>query len=107
MKENTPTTMNANEAKTPEFLELTQAGQCLYSHLRNDRFIYESYTQTAIEAIVNDGLSISSEDVRKYVRRAIYRASWEVEKYYGLTPTAQDVEQVTRNYVAYIVKCAK
>lgn len=92
---------------TTEFSELSHAGQCLDIYLHNDSFIYEDYTQKAIEAIVNDGLSISSEDVRKYVKGAIYRASWQVEEYDHLTPTAQDVEQVTRNYVAYIVDCAK
>jgi len=97
----------ANETKAPEFSELSHAGQRLDIYLHNDSFIYEYYTQKAIEAIVNDGLSISSEDVRKYVKGAIYRASWQVEKYDHMTPTAQDIEQVTRNYVAYIVDCAK
>lgn len=99
--------MNANKTKTPEFSELTPAGQCLYSYLRKDSFIYESYTQKAIEAIVNDGQTISSEEVRKYIKNAIRQASWQVEKDDHLTPTAQDIEQVTRNYVAYIVDCAK
>lgn len=99
--------MNTNETKAPEFSELSHAGQRLDIYLRNDSFIYEYYTQKAIEAIVNDGLLISSEDVRRYVRNAIRRASWQVEKYDHLTPTAQDIEQVTRNYVAYIVDCAK
>lgn len=98
---------SASKTKASEFSELSHAGQCLDIYLHNDSFIYEYYTQKAIEAIVNDGLSISSEDVRKYVKGAIYRASWQVEKYDHLTPTAQEVEQVTRNYVAYIVNCAK
>lgn len=102
---NTPSTMNAKE--TTEFSELSHAGQRLDNYLHNDSFIYEYYTQKAIEAIVNDGLSITSEDVRRYVRNAIDHASFQVEKYDHLTPTAQDVEQVTRNYVAYIVDCAK
>lgn len=102
---NNTSTMNANE--TTESIELSHAGQCLDIYLHNDSFIYESYTQKAIEAIANDGLLISSEAVRRYVRNAIDHASWQVEKYDHLTPTAQDIEQVTRNYVAYIVDCAK
>lgn len=98
---------SASKTKASEFSELSHAGQCLDIYLHNDSFIYEYYTQKAIEAIVNDGLSISSEDVRRYVRNAIDHASWQVEKYDHLTPTAQDIEQVTRNYVAYIVNCAK
>lgn len=98
---------SASKTKASEFSELSHAGQCLDIYLHNDSFIYEYYTQKAIEAIVNDGLSISSEDVRRYVRNAIDHASWQVEEYDHLTPTAQDVEQVTRNYVAYIVHCAK
>lgn len=98
--------MNTNETKVPEFSELTHAGQCLDIYLHNDSFIYESYTQKAIEAIVNDGQTISSEAVRRYVRNAIDLASWQVEKYDHMTPTAQDVEQVTRNYVAYIIESA-
>lgn len=104
---NTHATMNANETKASEFSELSHAGQCLDIYLHNDSFIYEYYTQKAIEAIVNDGQTISSEDVRRYVRNAIDHASWQVGKYDHLTPTAQDIEQVTRNYVAYIVDCAK
>lgn len=99
--------MNANKPKTTEFSELSHAGQRLGTYLHNDSFIYEYYTQKAIEAIINDGLSISSEDVRRYVRNAIDHASWQVEKYDHMTPTAQDIEQVTRNYVAYIVECAQ
>lgn len=99
--------MNTNETKAPEFSELTPACQCLCKYLKKDTFIYEYYTQKAIEAIVNDRQTISSEDVRRYVRNAIDHASWQVEKYDHMTPTAQDVEQVTRNYVAYIVDCAK
>lgn len=99
--------MNANKPKTTEFGELTHAGHCLCKYLQKDSFIYEYYTQKAIEAIVNDGLSISSEDVRRYVRNAIDHASWQVEKYDHLIPTAQDIEHVTRNYVAYIVACAQ
>lgn len=97
--------MNANE--TTEFSELTHAGQCLDIYLHNDAFIYESYTQKAIEAIANDELTTNSEEVKNYMRGAIRRASWQVEKYDGLTPTAIDIEQVTRNYAAYIVGCAK
>lgn len=105
--DNTPSTMNASETVAPEFSELSHAGQCLDIYLHNNSFIYEYYTQKAIDAIVNNGLSIGSADIQKYVRNALNRAMWEVEKYDHLTPTAQDIDQVTRNYAAYIVECAK
>lgn len=117
--------MNANE--TTEFSELTHAGQCLDIYLNNTREIYERYTAPVISALVdndhNNGGRTNWDNVinnlcrldaceplctlEGKIYRAIDKARRLVNQYDGLTPTAKDIEQVTRNYAAYIVDCAK
>lgn len=116
---NTPSTMNANE--TTEFSELTHAGQCLDIYLHNTSDIYERYTVPAINAVVEavrrNGWQLPKEEAIKNLtfwtswqdgtKKALQAAARLVKKYDHLTPTPQDIEQVTRNYAAYIVDCAK
>lgn len=116
---NTPSTMNANE--TVEFGELTHAGQCLDIYLHNTAEIYERYTVPAINAVVEavkrNGWQLPKEEAinnltfwtswQDGTKKALQAAARLVKKYDHLTPTTQDVEQVTRNYAAYIVDCAK
>lgn len=116
---NTPATMNANE--TTEFSELTHAGQCLDIYLHNTREIYERYTVPAINAVVEpvrrNGWQLPKEEAIKNLtfwtswqdgtKKAIQVAARLVKRYDHLTLTPQDIEQVTRNYAAYIVDCAK
>ena len=111
--ENTPTTMNAKE--TTEFSELTHAGQCLDIYLHNTREIYERYTVPAIKRVtraikageyVSDNAAQLAKDIQE-ITPAIQAAARLVRKYDHLTPTTKDIEQVTRNYAAYIVDCAK
>lgn len=110
---NIPTTMNANE--TTEFSELTHAGQCLDIYLHNTREIYERYTVPAIERVtraikageyVSDNAGQLAKDIQE-ITPAMQAAARLVKKYDHMTPTAKDIEQVTRNYAAYIVDCAK
>lgn len=109
----TPTTMNANE--TAEFSELTHAGQCLDIYLHNTAEIYERYTVPAIERVtraikageyVSDNAGQLAKDIQE-ITPAMQAAARLVKRYDHLTPTAKDIEQVTRNYAAYIVDCAK
>lgn len=116
---NTPTTMNANE--TTEFSELTHAGQCLDIYLHNTSDIYERYTVPAINAVVEavrrNGWQLPKEEAIKNLtfwtswqdgtKKALQAAARLVKKHDHITPTAKDIEQVTRNYAAYIVDCAK
>ncbi len=117
--------MKANE--TTEFSELTHAGQCLDIYLHNTSDIYARYTVPVISALVdndhNNGGRTNWDNVinnlccldaceplctlEGKVYRAIDRARRLVRQYDGMTPTAKDIEQVTRNYAAYIVDCAK
>lgn len=114
--------MNANETT-----ELTHAGQCLDIYLNNTREIYERYTAPIISALVdndhNNGGRTDWDNVinnlyhldpceplctlEGKIYRAIDKARRLVNQYDGLTPTAKDIEQVTRNYAGYIVDCAK
>lgn len=110
---NTPSTMNANE--TSEFNELTHAGQCLNLYLMNTSDIYERYTVPAIERVVRairagEYVSDNAEQLAKDIQEitpAIQAAARLVKRCDRLTPTAQDMEQVTRNYADYIVDCAE
>lgn len=113
--DNTPSTMNANEINAPEFSELSHAGQCLDIYLHNTAEIYDRYTVPAIKRVaqayeagehVNDNAERLTKDIQE-ITPAISAAADLVRKYDHLTPTAQDIEQVTRNYAAYIVDCAK
>lgn len=116
---NTPATMNANE--TTEFSELTHAGQCLDIYLHNTAEIYERYTIPAINAVVEavrrNGWQLPKDEAIKNLtfwtswqdgtKKAIQAAARLVKKHDHMTPTAKDIKQVTRNYAAYIVDCAK
>lgn len=118
--DNTPLTMNANETKAPEFSELTHAGQCLDIYLHNTREIYERYTVPAInaveEAVKRNGWQLPKDEAIKNLtfwtswqpgtKKALQAAARLVRKYDHLTPTAKDIEEVTRNYAAYIVESA-
>lgn len=110
---NTPSTMNANEVT--EFSELTHAGQCLDIYLHNTAEIYERYTVPAIKRVtraikageyVSDNAAQLAKDIQE-ITPAMQAAARLVKRYDHLTPTAKDIEQVTRNYAAYIVDCAK
>lgn len=112
----TPTTMNANE--TTEFSELTHAGQCLDIYLMNTAEIYDRYTVPAINAVVKavkcNGWQLPKEEAIKNLtfwtswqdgtKKAVQAAARLVKKHDHMT---KDIEQVTRNYAAYIVDCAK
>lgn len=117
--DNTPATMNANE--TTEFSELTHAGQCLDIYLHNTSDIYNRYTVPAINAVVEavkrNGWQLPKDEAIKNLtfwtswqdgtKKALQAAARLVKRYDHMTPTAKDIEQVTRNYAAYIVDCAK
>lgn len=114
--DDTPSTMNANETT-----ELTHAGQCLDIYLHNTAEIYERYTVPAINAVVEavrrNGWQLPKEEAIKNLtfwtswqdgtKKALQAAARLVKKHDHMTPTAKDIEQVTRNYAAYIVDCAK
>lgn len=122
---NTPATMNANE--TTEIYVLSPAGFCLEVYLYNTSEIYNRYTAPVISALVenarrNGGRTNWDNVVNNLCQldaceplctlegknyRAIDHARRRLYKYDGITPTAQDIELVTRNYAAYIVDCAK
>lgn len=118
---NTPATMNATEINATEFSELSHAGQCLDIYLHNTAEIYDRYTVPAIAAVVEsvrlNGWQLPKDEAIKNLtfwaswqpgtKKALQAAARLVRKYDHLTPTAQDIEQVTRNYAAYIVDCAK
>lgn len=113
---NTPSTMNANEIN-----ELTHAGQCLDIYLMNTAEIYERYTVPAINAVVEavkrNGWQLPKEEAIKNLtfwtswqdgtKKAVQAAARLVKRCDHMAPTAKDIEQVTRNYAAYIVDCAK
>lgn len=117
--DNTPSTMDANG--TTEFSELTHAGQCLDIYLHNTSEIYNRYTVPAINAVVEavkrNGWQLPKEEAIKNLtfwtswqdgtKKALQAAARLVKKHDHMTPTAKDIEQVTRNYAAYIVDCAK
>ncbi len=114
------------ETTAPEFSELSHAGQCLDIYLHNTREIYELYTTPVISALVdndrNNGGRTNWDNVinnlcdlnpceplctlEGKIYRAIDRARRLVRQFDGLTPTAKDIEEVTRNYAAYIVESA-
>lgn len=111
----------ATETTAPEFSELSHAAQCLDIYLINTREIYDRYTVTVIAAVVEavrlNGWQLPKDEA---IQNLTFWASWHpgtkkalqaaerlVRIYDNLTPTAQDIEQVTRNYAAYIVDCAK
>ena len=108
-------TMNENETTTVcEFSELTHAGQCLDIYLHNTCEIYERYTVPAIERViraikageyVSDNAGQLAKDIQE-ITPAMQAAARLVRKYDHLTPTAKDIEQVTRNYAAYIIESA-
>lgn len=126
MKTNVITIKNANEINAPEFSELSHAAQCLDIYLHNTAEIYNRYTVPVISALVdndrnNGGLTNWGNVINNLchldpceplctlegkIYRAIDKARRLVNQYDGLTPTAKDIEQVTRNYAAYIVNCA-
>lgn len=111
----------ATETTTTKFSELSHAAQCLDIHLHNTREIYDRYTVTVIAAVVEvvrlNGWQLPKDEAIKNLtfwaswqpgtKKAIQAAERLVRIYDNLTPTAQDIEQVTRNYAAYIVDCAK
>lgn len=107
--------LEASANQTTEFSELTHAGQCLDIYLHNTAEIYENCTRPAIARVVRAikaGENVSSNyrwlcmDVQE-IAPAIRSAVGLVQIYDHMTPTAEDIEQVTRNYAAYIVDCAK
>lgn len=121
-EDTTPATMN--ETNTVEFSELSHAGQCLDIYLHNTAEIYERYTVPAIATAVeakryNERSNARIDDETAWsnltfwiswqpvVKKALQAAVKLVKKYDHLTPTAKNIEQVTRNYAAYIVECAK
>lgn len=105
---NTPSTMNTNE--TTEFSELTHAGQCLDIYLHNTSDIYGRYTVPAINAVVEavrrNGWQLPKDEAIKNLtfwtswqdgtKKALQAAARLVKRCDGMTPTAQDIEQVTR-----------
>lgn len=111
---NTPDTMNT-ETNTVEFSDLSHAGQCLDIYLHNTAEIYQRYTVPAIARVVNaytagECVSVNPEQLAKDIQEitpAVNAAALLVKKYDRMTPTAKDIEQVTRNYVACIIDNAK
>lgn len=109
----TPATMN--EVNDVEFSDLSHAGQCVYLCLMNTAEIYERYTVKAINRIVKaikagEYVSDNAEQLTKDIQEitpAINAAVRLVKKYDYLTPSAKDIEQVTRNYIDYIIECAE
>ena len=107
---NTPATMNANETKATEFSDLTHAGQCL------DIYLHPAIN-AVVEAVRCNGWQLPKDEAIKNLtfwtswqpgtKKALQAAARLVKRYDHLTPTAKDIEQVTRNYAAYIVDCAK
>lgn len=60
----------------------------------------------AKRAFKNANAGQLAKDIQE-ITPAIQAAARLVKRYDHLTPTANDIEQVTRNYAAYIVDCAK
>lgn len=104
----------------PEFSQLSHAAQCLDIYLHNTAEIYNRYTVPAINAVVEavrrNGWQLPKDEAIKNLtfwtswqpgtKKALQAAARLARKYDHLTPTAQDIEQVTRNYAAYIVESA-
>ncbi|MBD5224226.1 MAG: hypothetical protein HDS71_09330 [Bacteroidales bacterium] len=122
--QNTPETSDTmnTETNTVEFSELSHAGQCLDLYLHNTAEIYERYTVEAVKLVVNAFTNqgpVKLDDVTAWdnltfwiswqpvTKKAVTAAVKLVKKYDHMTPTAKDIEQVTRNYAAYIVESAK
>lgn len=108
---NTTTTVNANETTVQGY---SHAAHCLELYLHNTSEIYDRYTVPAIERVrrafkagehVSNNAKQLKEDIQE-IEPAISAAARLVRKYDHLSPTAQDIEQVTRNYAAYIVEQA-
>ena len=116
-KNTTPSTSDTmNTETTPvEFSELSHAGQCTDIYLHNTAEIYQRYTVPAIARVVKaykagECVSVNPEQLAKDIQEitpAINAAVRLVKRYDHMTPTAKDIEQVTRNYAAYIVESAK
>lgn len=110
----TSDTMNT-ETNTVEFSDLSHAAQCLDIYLHNTAEIYERYTVPAIARVVKaykagECVSVNPEQLAKDIQEitpAINAAVRLVKKHDHMTPTAKDIEQVTRNFAAYIVESAK
>lgn len=101
-----PSTMDANE--------YSHAAQCLDIYLHNTAETYERYTVPFIDVaagLINDhGLEEAREfieDCHDFINPAIGDACMLVEKYDGLTPTAKDWQEVERDYIDYVIECAK
>lgn len=121
-EETEPTTDTpANER---EENELTEAANLLNIYIDNESDIYSKYTEKAIAAVVdakreneNGNAQLDDETAwnnlifwiswQPVVKKAINAAARLVKKFDGVTPTAKDIEQVTRNYAAYIIECAQ
>lgn len=112
------------EEAATDTTELTNAGYCLDVYLNNTREIYDRYTVKAIAAVADAKRYDESQPARvddstawknltfwitwqSVVKNAVKAAARLVQKYDHMTPTAKDIEQVTRNYASYIVECAK
>lgn len=118
---NSDSAMNANNVPEINKEEYTPAAYCLDVYLMNESEIYNRYTVPAINAVVEavkrNGWQLPKEEVIKNLtfwtswqdgtKKALQAAARLVKKYGHMTPTAKDIEQVTRNYAAYIVDCAK
>ena len=110
----TSDTMNT-ETTPVEFSELSHAAQCTDIYLHNTAEIYQRYTVPAIARVVRaykagECVSVNPEQLAKDVQEitpAINAAVRLVKKYDHMTPTAKDIEQVTRNYIACIIDNAK
>ncbi len=104
--------------------ELSQAAQFLEIYLRNEREIYERYTQVAVAAVVdakrkNDTSNARLDDETAWdnlafwigwqpvTKKAIQAAARLVRKYDQITPTAADIEAATKIYAADIIDKAK
>ena len=103
------------ETNPVEFSDLSHAGQCLDIYLHNTAEIYQRYTVPAIARVVKaykagECVSVNPEQLAKDIQEitpAINAAVRLVKRYDHMTPTAKDIEQVTRNFAAYIVESAK
>ena len=115
LNETTPPTKNRTTMETT-----TPAAKCLTMYLDNTAEIYDRYTVPAINAVVEavrrNGWQLPKDEAIKNLtfwtswqpgtKKALHAAARLVRKYNHLTPTAQDIEQVTRNYAAYIIESA-
>lgn len=115
LNETTPSTKNRTTMETT-----TAAAKCLTMYLDNAAEIYDRYTAPAINAVVEavrrNGWQLPKDEAIKNLtfwaswqpgtEKALHAAARLVRKYDHMTPTAQDIEQVTRNYAAYIIESA-